>query len=81
MYVCMHILYMLCICRVSVYYVCIPPCVSACVDLDLQRVSSNNASSVPLLVTEVGAPSVDRSPNGSVSSSNRSRCRRTTAVV
>ena len=77
----MYVVCMLCICCVSVYYVCMSPCVSACIDLDLQRESSNNGSSFPLLVTEVGAPDVHRSPNGSVSCSNRSRCSRTTAVV
>ena len=33
-----------------------PSCLSTCVDLDLQRVSSSNTSSIPLLVTEVGVP-------------------------
>ena len=75
---CVYVVYMLCVCVLCMY---IPPCVSTCVDLDLQKVSSNNGSSIPLLVTEVGAPDVHRSPNGSVSCSNRSRCSRTTAVV
>ena len=78
---CVYVVCMLCVCCVSVYYVCISPCVSTCVDLDLQKVSSNSGSSFPLLVTPVGAPDVHRSTNGSVSCSNRSRCSRTTAVV